>query len=275
MKQLDYVLENLFNLLETRKYYKIENDVDVLIVTDHGMATIREPNEDALKRHFYLSDYIDVRKHLLIDKCTYGSVSELWLANQDDLEYVYNKLKLEELIESDRVKIKEIYMKKDIPECFSLGKHRRVAPIVLLAKTGYQIILERENANNYSVFKYHGNHGYEPSSNELMRGIFLAKGKSFKKSHKSSKPVYLIDYYSLVCHLLDLEPNPNNGTFSRISHVLANEIEDEDLMQTLLTLGIIFIIFLIIISFVMPGVLIFSSVKLTCDKPVDLANKKK
>ena len=268
VQELDYVLENLFNQLRIRKNYNIEDDIDVLIVTDHGMDTILAANDTALKRHFYLSDYLDVKKYLVLERCTYGSFSELWLQDEADVEHIYETIRGKLMDSEDSHKIRGMYMKKDIPERFHIKNHRRVAPIVLLAHSGYQIILDRDNSDKYSVSKYHGNHGYE-TDNELMRGTFLAKGKSFKKSFKSTKPVYLIDYYLLVCHLLGLTPNENNGTFSRISQVLegGGEQYDEDLMQTLLKFGILFIIFLLIISFVMPSFLIFSSIKMTCDQP--------
>jgi predicted AlkP superfamily pyrophosphatase or phosphodiesterase len=265
VKEIDYILDNLFNQLKTRQNYDIDNDLDVIIVTDHGMSTILNSDETALKKHVYLSDYIEVNKKLLVEACTYGSISELWLKDENDAESVYNEIKTG-LDKSE--KIRGLYLRKDIPERFYIKNHRRSAPIVLLAQPGYQIMLEREHSEKYSVSKYHGNHGYDVENNEEMRGIFLAKGKSFKKSYKSNRPVYLIDYYSLFCHLLDLTPNKNSGEFSRISHVLVNGMaDDEDLMKTLLTFGIIFIIFLIFISFIMPSFLIFSSVKMTCDQP--------
>ncbi len=279
VKEIDHVLDYLFNSLKTRRNYDIENEIDVLIVTDHGMSTIREPNEDTKKRHLFLTDYIDVGKYLLVEKCTYGSLAELWFkeGEEDSLDSVYNMLKAK-ILEHDGHKIKEIYLKKDIPQRFNLNGHRRVAPLILLAQPGYQILLERENEEKYSVNKYHGNHGYEPGNVE-MRGTFIAKGKSFKYAHKSNKPVYLIDYYFLFCHLLGLKANPNNGTFSRISHVLAKKEpefnENDDLMQILLTFGIIFIVFLVFIAFLMPSFLIFSSVKMTCNVPNDVSLRKK
>ena len=271
VKEIDYILDNLFNQLKTRQNYDIDNDLDILIVTDHGMSRILERDETALKKHVFLSDFIDVDKKLLVEACTYGSISELWLRDENDAENVYNGIKSG--LENSE-KIRGIYLRKDIPERFHIKNHRRSAPIVLLAQPGYQIILTRENSEKYSISKYHGNHGYDVENNEEMRGIFLAKGKSFKTSYKSNKPVYLIDYYSLFCHLLNLTPNNNSGKFPRINHVLvvANDGEDEDLMKTLLTFGIIFIIFLIFVSFIMPSFLIFSSVKMTCDQPPSSIN---
>ena len=217
VKELDYVLDYLFFLLKSRKNYDINNDIDVLIVTDHGMATVRENIEDTSK-FFYLSDYFDVDKILAYENCNYGPFAELWLKNASiDLESVYNILK-NNLKTEDASKIKGIYLKKDIPERFHLKNSHRVAPLVLTANTGFQVVLERNK--KFSVTKQRAQHGYEPNDKQ-MRGIFMAKGNSFKKSYKSHEPIYIIDIYSLMCYLLDLTPNPNNGTFDRIMHVLA------------------------------------------------------
>ena len=221
VKELDYVLDYLFLLLKNRKGYDIENEIDTLIVTDHGMAKVREKIDDTSK-FLYLSDYFDVNEMLQYDNCNYGPFAELWFKNEKkDLKSVYQKLK-DSLKPEDTSKIRGIYLKDDIPERFHLKNNQRVAPLVLTANTGYQIVMEKDR--QFSITKQRAQHGYEPND-EQMRGIFLAKGKSFKRFYRSQEPVYLIDIYSLMCKLLRIKPNPNNGTLSRIDHVLANEDE--------------------------------------------------
>ena len=218
VKELDYVLNYLFQSLKSRKGYDIENEIDTIILTDHGMATVHENASDT-KNFFYLSDYFDVNQILIYDKCNYGALSELWLKDEEaSLDKVF-KILSNNLIAEDKKKISGIYLKKDIPERFHLKYSYRVAPIILVANTGYQIVLERNK--EFSVTKQRATHGYSPDDVQ-MRGIFLANGKSFKKFSESNKPVKLIDIYGLMCHVLDLKPNVNNGTLDRITHVLVN-----------------------------------------------------
>ena len=42
VKELDYILSYFFSSLKSRKNFDIEDNIDVLIVTDHGMALVRE-----------------------------------------------------------------------------------------------------------------------------------------------------------------------------------------------------------------------------------------
>ena len=241
VKELDYVLEYLFFLLKTRKNYDIDNEIDCLIVTDHGMASVRENIEDTSK-FIYLSDYFNISEILQYENCNYGPLAELWFKNEkNDLENVYNKIK-NDLKSEDKKKIRGIYLKKDIPERFHLKNSYRVAPLVLTANIGYQIVMERNK--KFSITKQRAQHGYEPNDIQ-MRGIFLAKGKSFKRFYRSHEPVHLIDIYSLLCKLLNLTPNPNNGTLSRIDHVLA----DEDEFKTSLSIFIKLSLFILISLF--------------------------
>jgi len=53
-----------------------------------------------------------------------------------------------------------------------------------------------------------------------MHPIFIAHGPAFKKGYKA-KPFKSIDLYPLLCHLLDIDPRPNNGSFDAIRHILA------------------------------------------------------
>jgi len=53
-----------------------------------------------------------------------------------------------------------------------------------------------------------------------MHPIFIAHGPAFKKGYKA-EPFENVDLYPLLCHLLDIEPRPNNGSLDAIKHILA------------------------------------------------------
>ena len=98
-----------------------------------------------------------------------------------------------------------------------------------------------ERDKKFSTTKQRAQHGYEPSDVQ-MRGIFLAKGKSFKRFYRSDEPVYLIDIYSLLCKLLNIIPNPNNGTLNRIHHVLAEEDEFKASLSIFIKISLLILI---------------------------------
>ncbi|XP_022254254.1 ectonucleotide pyrophosphatase/phosphodiesterase family member 6-like [Limulus polyphemus] len=68
---------------------------------------------------------------------------------------------------------------------------------------------------------YTGNHGYDPNSLSDMRGIFYATGTKLKKGYKAP-PVKMVDQYNLMCHIIGLEPLPNNGSWDIIRPMLSN-----------------------------------------------------
>jgi hypothetical protein len=98
------------------------------------------PNEDSEDRHIYITDYLDADRYLSLAKSSYGSVSELWLKNDNDFDYVYEALN--RIKEKEPTKIKAIYTRRDIPDRFAIKAKNRLANYILLAKTGYQVILE-------------------------------------------------------------------------------------------------------------------------------------
>jgi len=64
-----------------------------------------------------------------------------------------------------------------------------------------------------------------------MHPIFIAHGPAFKKGYRA-EPFESVDLYPLLCHMLDIEPRPNNGTFEAIKHILAG---DDNLDITVIT----------------------------------------
>ena len=94
VKELDYVLVNLFNKLTQKKFLlNLEPDsvktnqineqfrqINLIILTDHGMQKIRDRNVDFdVNRHVFLSDYIDVKHYIDIEKSSSGSFSGIHL----------------------------------------------------------------------------------------------------------------------------------------------------------------------------------------------------
>jgi len=67
-----------------------------------------------------------------------------------------------------------------------------------------------------------GNHGWD-SSLSAMHPIFFARGPAFKKNFKAD-PFETINMYSLLCHLLDINPRPNNGSVDDVRHILNENV---------------------------------------------------
>lgn len=52
-----------------------------------------------------------------------------------------------------------------------------------------------------------------------------ARGPGLKKNIVS-KPLMMIDHYNLICHLLDVQAQPNNGSWIRVQSMLKDEIDE-------------------------------------------------
>ena len=65
-----------------------------------------------------------------------------------------------------------------------------------------------------------GLHGYDDKHPD-MRTIFMGMGPSFKK-HYQGEPIHLVDIYQIYTHILGLEPQPHNGSWSRVRSYLTN-----------------------------------------------------
>lgn len=56
-----------------------------------------------------------------------------------------------------------------------------------------------------------------------MHPIFLAVGPAFRKN-ATKEFMNATDLYPLLCHLLGINPLPNNGSFNAVKDILAEEV---------------------------------------------------
>ena len=84
-----------------------------------------------------------------------------------------------------------------------------------------QIAVKKQKESKRIKRRKKGNHGYD---NDLksMRPLFLAAGPGFKENYSFTETVDMINMYSLFCHLLEIDPSPNNGTLERVGHFLSH-----------------------------------------------------
>lgn len=191
------------------------DDVNVMICSDHGMTPIKETLdiEDTI-------DYEDITA--LIPE---GATVKIW-PKDGALDKVYAALQA-----SAVSKKMTVYRRDNIPERYNLRGHYRVSPIFVEADEGVYLTTPCKCAGcpqcnikfaELPTFEgtgyMRGMHGYD-NTDEDMRGIFLAFGPDFKKNY-TSKPFPNIELYQLMCHVLGVIPNPNNGTWSNVAPLL-------------------------------------------------------
>lgn len=67
-----------------------------------------------------------------------------------------------------------------------------------------------------------GNHGYN-NTLRSMQPVFIARGPSFRQNYVKAF-MRSIDLYPLMCYILSIVPQPNNGTLSNVQDLLHPEL---------------------------------------------------
>ncbi len=155
------------------------------------------------ERVIYLDDYMDLSSVNVVGT---GSGALLW-PQPDEEKDVYAALAIAHPNMS-------VYKKEEIPERFHYRNHRRIPPILAIAGDGWTI-RARESARPVAG----GAHGYD-NTLPNMRATFVAHGPAFKKG-VVVEPFSNIHVYSLLTHILEFDPAPNDGNLEAVEHLLA------------------------------------------------------
>uniref|UniRef100_A0A3P9MH83 Ectonucleotide pyrophosphatase/phosphodiesterase 7 n=1 Tax=Oryzias latipes TaxID=8090 RepID=A0A3P9MH83_ORYLA len=184
--------------------------LNIIITADHGMTTVQrgaQVDEIILSKIPGFS-FQDISFHLV----DYGP-SGMLLPKPGRLEKVYNALK-------GAHPHLHVYKKEEMPAHLRFSNHERILPIVLWADLGYVI-------NGYFPVQFNkGEHGFD--NKELdMKPFFRAVGPAFRQNLVVG-PFETVNIYPLMCHLLGIEPEVNDGHLSVTKHMLVtSELSQE------------------------------------------------
>ncbi|XP_061666730.1 ectonucleotide pyrophosphatase/phosphodiesterase family member 7-like [Syngnathoides biaculeatus] len=184
------------------QHHGLTERLNIIITADHGMTTVFR---GAQVQEIILSQipgfsFRDVKFHLV----DYGPAGML-LPKEGKLEKVYQALK------GGHPRL-HVYKKEEMPERLHYSNHPRLLPIILFADPGYVI-------NGLFPVQFHkGEHGFD---NEVldMKPFFRAVGPDFKQNIVMG-PFETVNVYPLMCHLLGIEPEVNDGHLDMTKHML-------------------------------------------------------
>lgn len=179
-------------------------DINVVIVSDHGMASLSED------KVVFLDDIIDLDDVQMIN---WTPVAMIDPRSGEARERVYAQLEAS----ADHY---SVYRREDLPERFRLKGHHRVPEIVVVADLSYTLT-SREYYEQNGVGG--GTHGYDPQLPE-MHAFFLGHGPAFKEGHRVGS-FAAVDVYELLCRLLGVEPAPNDGDPAATRDLMAADVE--------------------------------------------------
>lgn len=199
--KIDNSLKRLTDGLRARG---IEDKVNLILVSDHGMAAVDQRNA------VILDDFMDYAK----------TERMLWTG---EIVQIFPKQGEEDKIMAGLSKIEhaKCWRKADVPARLHYSKGARIAPVICSADEGWFLTsrdryeVQKKRAN---FTQPEGRHGYDNSA-ESMRALFIARGPAFKKG-KTVDEFENIHIYELMTKILGLKPAKNDGSLERVKHLL-------------------------------------------------------
>ncbi|XP_012590026.1 PREDICTED: ectonucleotide pyrophosphatase/phosphodiesterase family member 7 [Condylura cristata] len=178
----------------------LEGRLNLIVTSDHGMTTVNKTGRLVEFHKFPNFTFRDIDFEIL----DYGP-NGLLVPKAGKLDEVYNKLK-------DAHPHLHVFKKESFPPELRYAGHPRITPLVLYSDNGY-VIHGRLNVQTNK-----GEHGFR---NDLMdmKTIFRAVGPSFKKGLQV-EPFESIHVYELMCKLLGIVPEANDGKLSTLLPIL-------------------------------------------------------
>ncbi|GHC07672.1 ectonucleotide pyrophosphatase/phosphodiesterase [Thermomonas carbonis] len=200
MQALATVDAGLARLRDGLRARGLDESVDLIVLSDHGMADVRA--EDAR----YLDDIVPA------DTMDVESVGQMaWLRARPGRE-----------AEVERALVRrhdhfQCWRKGETPASWHFGRNPRIPAIVCQADDGWRVWLHRWPTP--TTLK--GEHGFAPEDIG-MRAVFTAVGPSFRTGVRL--PAFdNVDVYPLLARLLRITPAPNDGDIAPLLPALQDD----------------------------------------------------
>jgi predicted AlkP superfamily pyrophosphatase or phosphodiesterase len=193
VRRVDQYLSRLIRGLASRR---LEDRVNIVIVSDHGMADASPSRVVVLDDYLALDgiDIVDLNPTLSLFPPA-GREEDVYRA----LAGAHPRLK--------------VFRKAESPEHWHYRHHPRIAPIVGVVEEGWQILRRSTVAGQKASGQRGplGVHGYDPKEALSMRGIFVASGPAFRAGGVTVAPFENVHLYDALSEALGLKPAANDG----------------------------------------------------------------
>jgi len=177
----------------------IEDQVNIIVVSDHGMCSTSR------KKLVVIDKYVDLKTVDVVDWGPPIAVRAL----DDNNAALFEKLK--------RVPHARAWMAADGQPHLHFSDSARIQPVILLANEGW-MISSQSWVDKHPKFEHGGQHGYDNEA-KSMRATFLAAGPAFA-NHATLAPFANVHVYSLMAYLLNLSPAETDGSINVFQYVL-------------------------------------------------------
>ena len=193
LRHADAAITRLLDGLEARA---ILDQVNLVVVSDHGMATT------VPERTVALEDMVSPQEGKVV---TSGQSVGIELLSGGEAP-----LSQAPLVRHDHY---ECWRKHELPTRWRYGRHDRVPSIVCQMDEGWDAI-PRDRLEQRRAAGTRGSHGYDPAL-PSMRALFVARGPAFRRGVKL--PAFdNVDVYPLLARLLRITPAANDGDITSL-----------------------------------------------------------
>lgn len=190
VETMDVLMEQLYNDVRALPYGK---DINFIITSDHGMTTTTP------ERIIHLSDYIKKEWTVRV----MPSLPTLIYPAKGCTDKLLKALR--------QIPHLRVWKKEDVPAYLHYGTNPNIAEIVALPDPGWVI------SDFNKVVS--GNHGYDPECSD-MHVMFRASGPDFKQGYTMKHPFRNVAVYSLLSHLMGINPAQTDGQLSDVQELL-------------------------------------------------------
>ena len=198
LRRTDVALGRLIAGLQQRGLF---DRVDLVIVSDHGMAAV--PADHLV----YIDEWFDTRRARTLGLGAIAGVQPDAGASLDTRQLLSPHPHL------------QCWKKQDIPARFHYGSNARIPPIFCAAQAGWLITTHAAHAKH--GHEDEGEHGYD-NADASMRALFVAEGPAFRSDYVAS-PFPNVDVYPLLARLLQVAPESNDGNIADVAAMLKQQ----------------------------------------------------
>ncbi len=171
----------------------IEDRTDLIVLSDHGMAEVND------ERVVSPSKYL---KREWFSRIITGTPTFIYSRDEACRDSIVTALGGVEHI--------SVWKAGEVPAELMYGTNPREGDVIVAPDLGWQFTDKPR--------QHGGSHGYSPFEKE-MQVVFRAEGPDFKKGYKAES-FQNVDIYPLVCHLLGIDPSPNDGSLKNVKKML-------------------------------------------------------
>jgi alkaline phosphatase D len=187
----------------------VDLPVDVIVVSDHGMATV-EANWIDLDHYADLSQFqTDGALLYPNDEAAAAKAFEQLRGASDTFE---------------------VYRQADVPAYLHYNSNPRIGDPVIIPSGPYMIRAHASESPEITQPALKGEHGYDPSKMKSMRAIFYAVGPDIRPGAKVA-PFENVDVYPFVARILGLEIGPVDGNLEPLQGILRPPVHHDPVVH--------------------------------------------